>query len=351
MNIAIVNDMLMAVEALRRVVATVPGYKVLWIARDGAEAVKKCAEQRPDLILMDLLMPVMDGVEATRQIMQASPCAILVVTATVSGNAAHVYEAMGHGALDAVNTPTLADGTGSAGAEALLAKIRTIGRLVQKPGRCHFPAGGKVKGPAAARPTGFPPLLAIGASTGGPAAVAAILSELPADFPAAVVVIQHIDEVFAHGLAAWLNERTPLPVRVAAEGGRPAIGAVDVAGTNDHLIIKSDLSFSYTAAPEELAYRPSVDVFYQSIPPLPPAKVVAVLLTGIGRDGARGLLKLLVAGHHTIAQDEKSSVVYGMPRAAVELNAAAEILPIDRIGRAVTSRFASRASILERKGH
>ncbi|MCA1993613.1 MAG: response regulator, partial [Coleofasciculus sp. S288] len=105
MKIAIVNDMLLAAEALRRVVSTVPNYEIAWIARDGVQAVEKCAKDTPDLILMDLLMPGMDGVEATRQIMLQSPCAILVVTATVSGNASKVFEAMGYGALDAVNTP------------------------------------------------------------------------------------------------------------------------------------------------------------------------------------------------------------------------------------------------------
>jgi len=345
-NIAIVNDMRMAVEALRRVVTTVPEYKVIWIARDGAEAVQLCARQRPDLILMDLLMPVMDGVEATRQIMAASPCAILVVTATVSGNSAKVYEAMGHGALDAVNTPILEEGILSPGAQSLLQKIKIIGHLVAKPAT-SFSSALKFRSPIVS--AGFPPLLAIGASTGGPSAVSVILSQLPAEFPASVVVVQHIDEVFADGLASWLDERTALTVRTAAEGGRPEIGVVDVARTNDHLVLSGNLAFNYTKDPEDLPYRPSVDVFFRSMAPLRPNRALAVLLTGIGEDGARGMLKLRQIGLHTIAQDEKTSVVYGMPRAAAELGGAVEVLPVEQIAASILNRFTQKAFTVERK--
>src|SRR3990172_7762730 len=131
MRIAIVNDVTLAVEALRRVVLSAR-YEIAWTAYDGAEAVRKCSADTPDLILMDLLMPVMDGVEATRLIMQNSPCAILVVTATVSGNASKVFDAMGHGALDAVNTPVLGVSGHLEGAAQLLTKITTIGKLLGK---------------------------------------------------------------------------------------------------------------------------------------------------------------------------------------------------------------------------
>src|SRR6187402_1143190 len=129
MKIAVVNDLAVATEAIRRVLATAKEHQLVWTARDGAEAVSRCAADRPDLILMDLIMPVMDGVEATRRIMAASPCAILVVTASVDGNFGRVYDALGAGALDAVNTPTLMGPGGAAGAKALLAKIDLLGRI------------------------------------------------------------------------------------------------------------------------------------------------------------------------------------------------------------------------------
>jgi chemotaxis response regulator CheB len=130
MRIAIVNDMFLAVEALRRVVSSVPDYEIAWVARNGVEAVEKCAADTPDVVLMDLIMPFMDGVEATRRIMAASPCLILVVTATVGGHAAKVFEAMGYGARDAVNTPVLGKDGRVEGGAALLAKIATLEKLL-----------------------------------------------------------------------------------------------------------------------------------------------------------------------------------------------------------------------------
>lgn len=329
MRIAIVNDLLMAVEVLRRVLNSVPTYEVAWIAYNGAEAVEKCAHDRPDLILMDLIMPVMDGVQATCAIMRESPCAILVVTASVRGNAAKVFEAMGCGALDATGTPVLGpEGKIEGGAE-LLKKIATIGKLIGKP-----VAGVRVA-PSKIMPRGTPRLVAIGSSTGGPKALAAILAKLPGDLRAASVIVQHVDVQFAGGLAEWLNEQTHLSVSVAAGGQTLREGMVYVAGTNDHLIVGQDLALHYTPEPRDYPYRPSVDTFFFSVAKHWPNKSVAVLLTGMGKDGAKGLLTLRRAGWHTIAQDEASSVVYGMPKAAAEMGAATEILPLEDIGESI----------------
>src|SRR6266436_2010657 len=173
MRIAIVNDLLMAVEAMRRVMVKAGRDQVAWIAHDGAEAVSKCAEDRPDLILMDLIMPTMDGVEATRRIMAKTPCAIVVVTANVSDNSSKVFEAMGAGALDAVNTPVLASSGNGDGATALLAKIETIRRLIGPGGVSKlFPLPREIP---KLQPHAHGNLVAIGASAGGPAALAHIL--------------------------------------------------------------------------------------------------------------------------------------------------------------------------------
>lgn len=329
MRIAIVNDLLMAVEVLRRVLNTVPGYEMAWIAYNGSEAVEKCARDKPDLILMDLIMPVMDGVQATCTIMKDSPCAILIVTASVRGNAAKVFEAMGCGALDAVGTPVLGpEGKIEGGAE-LLKKIATIGKLIGQP------VGNERSGPSKIMPKGTPRLVAVGSSTGGPKALAEILAKLPGDFRAAVVIVQHVDVQFAGGLADWLNEQTHLSVTVASGGQTLREGMVYVAGTNDHLIIGPDLALHYTPEPRDYPYRPSVDAFFLSVEKHWPNKSVAVLLTGMGRDGAKGLLALRRARWHTIAQDEQSSVVYGMPKAAAELGAAVEILPLEKISESI----------------
>jgi two-component system response regulator WspF len=341
MRIAIVNDVLLAVEALRRVVTSVPDYTIAWVARHGAEAVEKCAADTPDLILMDLIMPVVDGVEATRQIMAASPCLILVVTATVSGNMAKVFAAMGYGARDVVHTPVLGGDGKVEGGAALLDKIAMLGKLLTPTPR---QASQRLTRSTAHTPTRhLPPLVAIGASTGGPAALACILSRLPAHFPAALVIIQHVDVQFAAGLADWLQAQTALPVRLAREGCRLEVGTVWLAGTNDHMVLTPQHTLSYVAEPRDYPYRPSVDVFFKSLikngPTHWPAKAAGVLLTGMGRDGAEGLAVLRRAGWYTMAQDQASSVIYGMPKAAAEVGAAMQILSLEAMASALVQFF------------
>ena len=335
MRIGIVNDVFMAVEAMRRVLMQGGGHEVAWIARDGAEAVARCASDRPDLILMDLIMPRMDGVAATRQIMAESPTAIVVVTASVDDHASKVFEAMGAGALDAVNTPVLGEPGSVAGAKALLAKIETVGRLVGL-------RGGRTSGPVElplARGTGFKQdrLVVLGASAGGPAALARILAVLPADFPAAIVIVQHVDPQFAPGLAAWLGSQTALRVGLAQAGDEPRAGSVFLAAREHHLVLASSGQLAYTRLPSDCSYQPSVDVFFKSVAAQWPGTVVGVLLTGMGRDGAEGLKALRDRGQHTIAQDQATSAVYGMPKAAAELQAAVEILALDKIGPRLTN--------------
>ena len=332
MRIAIVNDVRAAAEALRRVVGSLPGHALAWTAADGVEAVAMARRDRPDLILMDLLMPNVDGAEATRQIMATAPCAILVVTATVSGNISLVYEAMGHGALDAVDTPTLGPAGDLAGTAPLVEKIGLIAKLVAAPAPAPRP-------PPAASGSGPLRLLVVGASTGGPKALCELLLPLPRDWNAAVVVVQHVDVAFAPGLAAWLGDRTGRPVRVAEHGRRPQAGDVLLAGTNDHLVMTAGGLLEYRAEPRDVFFRPSVDVFFESVAAHGPRSGVAVVLTGMGRDGARGLAALRQRGWHTIAQDEATSVVWSMPRAAIEAGAACEVLPVSRMPAAITPRL------------
>lgn len=338
MRIAIVNDLVLAREVLRRLVQTVPGYAIAWTAENGAEAIRKAAQDRPDIILMDLVMPVMDGVEATRQIMSNSPCPILLVTSTVSGNFNMVYRAMGHGGLDAVNTPTLgANGTVKDG-EGLLARIAKLARAQQTPVYHPEPSNSPLISVAPADSAQrLHPIVALGASTGGPEALIQVLRALPAAFPATVVIIQHIVADFTPGLAQWLQGHTRLPLRLAKEGDDCKPGEVLLAATEDHLIMRADRRLAYTAKPEDYPYRPSVNVFFSSLAAWPAAGV-AVLLTGMGSDGAQGLLQLRQRGWHTLAQDQASCVVYGMPRAAAELHAACQVLPLAQIPCAILER-------------
>ncbi|NHV25655.1 chemotaxis response regulator protein-glutamate methylesterase [Burkholderia sp. D-99] len=324
MNIGIVNDLPLAVEAMRRAIARRPEHRVLWVATDGAQAVELCASQPPDVVLMDLVMPKFDGIEATRRIMRSErPCAILIVTSCIGANAWRVFEAMGAGALDAVDTPRLGDGSAGDTTRLLLAKIDQIGRLLDAPGGARL-AGTPPR-------TGGGPLIAIGASAGGPGALASILGGLPADFNAPIVIVQHVDRAFAEGMAQWLDGQTRIAVRVACEGDRPQPGVALLAATDDHLRITRAGTLEYTREPAATPYRPSVDVFFNSLTEHWPGRVIGVLLTGMGRDGAIGLKALRMKGYHTIAQDEATSAVYGMPKAAATLGAARAILPLGRI--------------------
>lgn len=348
MKVAIVNDSRIAVEVLRRIVASESGFTVSWVAYSGEEAVEKFALEEPDIILMDLVMPGIDGAETTRRIMQTAHSVILVVTATTVGNRDMVFEAMGHGALDAVNTPTVGRTGELSGAEPLLQKLRTVARLVAPASRKRHAAPHRTVHETVSALAREVPIVAIGASTGGPQALAQILSHLPSAFPAAVLISQHVDEQFAMGLVEWLQRHSRLPVRKAQGGETIEAGVVFIAGTSDHLIYTEHAGtagrLAYTPDPTDTPYRPSVDALFSSLASSHAAPRVGVLLTGMGRDGAEGLLAMRNTGSLTIAQDEDTSVVYGMPKAAANLKAAAEILPLsqiaERIAKAVVKRQA-----------
>ncbi|WP_219216836.1 chemotaxis response regulator protein-glutamate methylesterase [Variovorax boronicumulans] len=336
MKIGIVNDMPLAVEALKRAIALDPSFQVIWVAHTGAEAVECCAAQRPEVVLMDLLMPVMDGVEATRRIMAETPCAIVVVSGDVAGQTGRVFDAMGHGALDVVSTPVLGAGDIREAAAPLLRKIRNVGWLIGRydPARV-MPAPAVGHGPSAPAAR----LVAIGASAGGPAALAELLKALPIDFPAAIVLVQHVDAHFAAGMATWIDAQTVLPVRLAVEGEVPRAGTVLLAGTDDHLHLRPDGRLHYMNEPAAALYRPSIDVFFQDLANHWRGEAVGVLLTGMGRDGAQGLKAMRERGFLTIAQDRATSAVYGMPKAAAELGAASEIRPLCEIAPRLMTCF------------
>ncbi len=345
MRIGIANDTALAREALRRVVTSLTEHQVIWTANDGAEAIAMARANPPDLILMDLLMPGVDGVEATRRIMGESPCAILIVTATVSGHLSAVYRAMGYGALDAIDTPTLGPGGEISGAAMLLHKIELIGRLVGKPDR---PA----REPASLNPSrsAITPVRARAGSPGDPGrldgrSAGAGRDPRPAAWPARGGDHHRAarGRVVRAGLGRWLAEQARRAVTLIDEGHRPAAGEILLTITDDHLVLGEDRRLHYSPEPRSACYRPSVDVFFASVAQNWPRPGVAALLTGMFHDGARGMLALRRQGWRTIAQDEASSVVWGMPRAAIELGAAEEVLHIDRIAEGIARLVRAQA--------
>jgi len=328
MKIGIVNDTEMAAMAIAAALSSGGRHDVVWTARSGEEALGLCRANLPDLVLMDLVMPGMNGVETTRRIMASTPTAILVVTASVEGNCSLAFQAMGEGALDAIATPALAH---SSGQSAFLNKISQIGAIVAEDAK-SFPSAIPFSGtPSSGTPLSASAVVAIGSSAGGPAALAEILEKLPPKPAAAIVIIQHIDVRFVDELAAWLNTRSTNPVQIVREGDTLRPGIIYLAGKDGHLEALPNARLHYTRSPINLAYQPSVDVFFSSVARVWGPRAMGVILTGMGRDGAVGLKTMRDADALTVAQDRSTCALYGMPKAAALAGAAAEILPLQKI--------------------
>lgn len=325
MRIGIANPKPDAIDILRRAVACLPTTQVAWTAANGTEAVERCLSDLPDLVLMDLAMSGIDGVEATKQISDWAPCAVVIVTDSVEANTARVFEAMTCGALDAVELPADDPLDLHGAAEPLLAKIATVSRLLRpRQLRRVTPLTRPLDGPRAEA------VIAVGAPAGSAAAVATLLRGIPAGFRGAVVVVPHSDPQFMIGMAGWLGEQTAMPIRVAAHGDRLVAGTVLLAGRAEHLLFTSGERLGYADQPARTRHEPSIDVFFNSLLRHWQGQAAGVLLKGLGRDGLAGLKGLRDRGFYTVAQDE-GGVSWGMPKAAAEMDAAIDILPIDRI--------------------
>lgn len=321
MRIALLIGMSLARDAWTRIIRK-SQHQLAWCAASEAEALHMSARDTPDVILMDVAVPRMHGADTVRQIMQRNPCPILIVTASIEHDSDIVFQAMGAGAMDAVSTPNIESSAG-----AVLKKIALLGSLrkpVVKLDRLAYGSGDQ--GVSHSRH-----LVVIGCSSGGPAALENVLARLPGDYHSPIVVLQHIDAQFAPHLAGWLAEKTALQVTLAREGDDLEAGWVYIAASGNHLMMNRDSRLYYNVEPRKTYYRPSVDVFFHSVAMHWKHPLTAIVLTGMGQDGANGLLELRERGAYTIAQDEQTSAVYGMPKVAARLGAAMDILPISTI--------------------
>ena len=331
MRIAITNDNHENVVVLQHIINKQPDHSIAWIANSGLEAIEKCKEDLPDLILMDMIMPDINGVVACQTIMQETPCAIIIVTASVTGNAAMVFEAMSYGAVDVVKTPFSGIDSSQTEIDDLLHKIKIVSRLIES-------SRSKSKTETSLNKKNDldkDNIIILGASTGGPGVLATILHKLPADFPVPIIIVQHVDSSFTDSFAAWLNKQSSLNVRIAKRGEYPEAGTVLIAGKSDHLIMLADGKLAYSEEPKGLIYKPSVDVFFNSVVKQWKGSIIAALLTGMGKDGAQGLAKIHNIGGHTITQTEESCAVYGMPKAADDIGAASESLTPEEIANSI----------------
>ncbi len=348
-RVLIVEDSLSVRKRLVEIVAADPELEVVGEAEDGKTAIELCQAMRPDVVTLDMMLPVMSGLAATEYIMAYCPTPVLIVSASTNrGELFHTYDALAAGAVDALDKPTGDEPDGEwerrfISAVKLVSRIKVIThpreRLRSRKSRSASPSTAEVlQAPPSIR------LIALGASTGGPGAALEILRGLPPDFPVPILFVLHIGRPFAGSLADWLDGRSPLRVSFARDGEplpKPGQGRVILAPADNHLEVEAG-TLRLTMGPERHSCRPSVDVLFESIAREIPGESIACLLTGMGRDGAEGLLAIRRAGGTTLAQDEATSVVYGMPREALLLGAAQHILPLQRIAPVLT-RFASGA--------
>jgi two-component system chemotaxis response regulator CheB len=344
-RVLVVEDSLTVRQRLVEILSSDSDIELVGEAGDGQRAIELCERHRPDIVTMDVMLPAMSGLAATEYIMAHCPTPILVVSASINrGELFKLYDTLAAGAVDVLEKPTGTE-TDDAWERHFLVTVKLVARIhviTHARGRLTRPRRQRVSQTSHSSPVSVPGrayhLVAIGASTGGPAAIVEVLRGLPTTFQLPILLVLHINEPFGTAFADWLqgqiNRRVFHPV-----DGTPvssARGRVVMAPGGRHLVVRDGRLF-LTLDPERHSCRPSVDLLFESVAMEYGASAAACLLTGMGRDGALGLLKIREAGGMTIAQDEATSVIYGMPREAALMGAATHVLPVGEIGARLAS--------------
>jgi two-component system chemotaxis response regulator CheB len=345
LRVLVVEDSLTVRKRLCEILNSDPDILLVGEAENGKEAIELCLALHPDVISLDMMMPVMSGLAATEYIMAYCPTPILVVSSSFNrGEIFKTYEALAAGALELMEKPVDDDIDGEwerryLAMLKLVSRVKVVTHLRARIGLAHEVA----IAPASIKPLQLQnsiKLIAIGASTGGPAALVKVLRGLPEDFSLPILIVIHIGKSFGKSFADWLDSQTPHTVHLGVEGqlltNLGKTPGVFIAPANRHMTVR-DHRIHITDDPERHSCRPSVDVLFESVASDYGANAAGCLLTGMGQDGARGLLALQQAGGITIAQDEASCVVYGMPREAALLGAAGRVLPLSEIGLALAA--------------
>jgi len=332
-RVLIVDDSLFMRASIKKILEADPRLDVVGMAKDGQEGVDQVAALKPDVVTMDFNMPRMDGAAAVREIMKRCPTPVVMLSAHTREGARETFEALSAGAVDFLTKPSgevSADFQKIAG--ALTGKVLAAAGAAPRaltPATPPTPRRGAdvaVTWP----PTG-PKVVVVGVSTGGPAALSRVIPALDQDIPFALVVVQHMPAQFTATLAERLNGQSAITVREAKDGDRPRQGLALIAPGDRHLEVDQGGVLRVTDGPEVNGCRPSADVTMKSAAQVFGRRAVGLLMTGMGKDGAEGLAAIKAAGGKTLAQDKDSSVIWGMPRAAVELGVVDEVVGLEEI--------------------
>lgn len=370
-RVVVVDDSAMMRRFITDMLQRDPAIQVVGVASNGREAIEVVQQLRPDVVTMDVRMPVMDGVATTEHLMAYCPTPILVLTASLASYDVDItFKMLGAGALEVVEKPRGSDPQAlEHAARDLVRRVKILSRVkvvTHLRGRRRALNDGSPPSPAlrnhqtlpaaaqphpAIAPSSVPasasapdaslcPVVVIGASTGGPRIIHQIIAGLPQSFPAAVLIVQHIAEGFSEGMAEWLASAGTLPVRIAQEAAPVRPGEALIAPDQRNLLVTPQGTIHLSDAPL-LMQRPSIDITMQAIADVYGSRAIGVLLTGMGRDGAYGMLSLYRRNAYTIAQDEASCAIFGMPRAAIQLGAVREVLPPTAIAARLVELVAS----------
>lgn len=352
-RVFLVEDSPVSLVILKRMLTSTPDIEVVGTARNGIEALELIPQAQPAVICTDFYMPGMDGLEFTRQIMAKYPRPILVISASVQpDNTQNIFQLLDAGAVDVFPKP----GAGLATdyelvKQELISKIKVLSGVTVftkyrlSTARQTPPAINPLRlTNTAVRDTVARRALVIGASTGGPQALHAILAQLPANLPFPVLCVQHISEGFLQGLVNWLKVECRLNIKIAQAGEVPVSGTVYFAPERTHLELDNQGKFICLESALVDGHRPSVTVTFKSVAKFYGKAAIAILLTGMGKDGAEGMRAISAAGGITIAQDEKSSIVFGMPKEAIAMGVVQHVLPVNDIANFVVSRLLPKTS-------
>ncbi len=336
LKVLIVDDSKVAQELMEHILTSDKDIRIVGIASSGREAIKLTREKRPDIITMDFHLPDMDGSEATRKIMENTPTPIVIVSGSMGNtDVTHSFEIIEAGALAVVLRPP---GMNHPNFEHLQRKlIQTVKLMSEVKVVRHYNRKQEVP----AKPTSFNPpangmkrdlqLVAVGASTGGPAALQKILAGLPKEFPLPILIVQHISAGFVKGFVDWLSTSSQIPVKVASDGEHVEAGITYVAPDGFHMEITQGPIIILNTLPPENGLRPSVDHLFRSVAKIMGKSAIGILLTGMGKDGAVELKAMKDNGAITVIQDEASSIIFGMPGEALKIGAADHVMSIDSI--------------------